>query len=339
MFLPDDLTKTPMRIAILGATSQIAKDLVLSFCAHSSHKLVLYARRPEVVTQWLTRVGLVEQCTVADFSAFSTDEHFDAILNFVGVGNPAQAAAMGASIFDITLEYDEMALAYVRQHPACRYVFLSSGAAYGANFEVPADARTKAVIDINHLQPQDWYAVAKLHAECRHRSLAPLPIVDLRVFNYFSHTQDMQARFLITDIIRALQAGEVFITTPSNIVRDFIDPDHFHQLITLILAAPHMNAALDCYTKAPVEKMTLLSALKETYGLAFQITDSPADVNATGYKRNYFSANHRAEQLGYKPTSTSLEIILQEFEILTRSSPECIKTQTQLNQPLLQQSI
>jgi hypothetical protein len=30
-----------MRIAILGATSQIAKDLVLSFSAQSSHELLL----------------------------------------------------------------------------------------------------------------------------------------------------------------------------------------------------------------------------------------------------------------------------------------------------------
>lgn len=327
-----------MRIAILGATSQIAKDLIHSFCAHSSHELVLYARRPQAVTQWLASTGMASQYAVADFTAFSADEHFDAILNFVGVGNPAQAVAMGASIFDVTLKYDEMALSYVRQHPTCRYLFLSSGAAYGASFDAPANANTKALIDINHLQPQDWYGVAKLHAECRHRALAPLPIVDLRVFNYFSHTQDMTARFLMTDIIQALKTGEVFITSRDNIVRDYIGPNHFYQLISVILAAPHMNAVLDCYTKAPVEKMTLLSALKERYGLVYQIMESSPGVNATGFKHNYFSVHHLAEQFGYMPNSTSLDIILQEIEILTRSSPECLKTQTQLRQPLPQQS-
>ena len=193
-----------MRIAILGATSQIAKDLVLSFSAQSNHELALFARRPEAVKQWLTGVGLSGRYTVADFAVFGADRNFDAILNFVGVGNPAQAAAMGASIFDVTLQYDERALAYVRQHPDCRYLFLSSGAAYGSTFDEPADENTKAVVAINHLQPQDWYAVAKLHAECRHRSLKHLPIVDIRVFNYFSHTQDISARFLITDILRAI---------------------------------------------------------------------------------------------------------------------------------------
>ncbi len=131
-----------MRLAILGATSQIAKDLVQSFAAESSHELVLYARRPVVVAQWLTLVGLAGRYAVADFDAFSADEHFDAILNFVGVGDPAQAAAMGATIFDVTLKYDELAMGYVRQHPHCRYIFLSSGAAYGSNFDAPVDANT-----------------------------------------------------------------------------------------------------------------------------------------------------------------------------------------------------
>ena len=86
-----------MRIAILGATSQIAKDLVLSLSRQSTHDLVLYARRTEVVAQWLTSVGLSGRYRVTDFKSFGSGEIFDAIINFVGSGNPAQTAAMGAS--------------------------------------------------------------------------------------------------------------------------------------------------------------------------------------------------------------------------------------------------
>jgi hypothetical protein len=43
-----------------------------------------------------------------------------------------------------------------------------------------------------------------MHAEAKHRALFNFSIVDVRVFNYFSHTQDMNARFLITDIVRAI---------------------------------------------------------------------------------------------------------------------------------------
>ena len=302
-----------MRIAILGATSQIAKDLVLSFSAQSNHELVLYARRPVVVKQWLASVCLVGRYAVADFTAFSADEHFDALLNFVGVGNPAQAAAMGASIFDVTLKYDEMALDYVRQHPQCRYIFLSSGAAYGSSFDEPVDANTKAVIAINNLQPQDWYAVAKLYAECRHRSLPHLAIFDIRVFNYFSRTLDISARFLITDILRAIRDKVVLKTSPDYIVRDFVTPSDFYKLVISLLAAPATNAAIDCYTLAPIDKRTLLAAMQDKFGLQYEITAANASVNATGCKPHYYSLNKRAADFGYEPALTSMEGILLEM--------------------------
>lgn len=309
-----------MRIAVLGATSQIAKDLVLSFCAQRSHELVLYARRPEVVSQWLASVGLVGRYAVADFAAFSADAHFDAILNFVGVGNPAQAAAMGASIFDVTLKYDEMALDYVRQHPDCRYIFLSSGAAYGASFDEPVNENTKAIIAINNLQPQDWYAVAKLHAECRHRSLPHLAIVDIRVFNYFSHTQDMSARFLMTDVLRAIRDKTILKTSPDYIVRDFLHPSDFYKLVDALLSSPAINVAVDCYSRAPIDKPSLLAAMQEKFGLQYEIVQAGTGVNATGGKPHYYSLNTRAADFGYQPTLTSLEGIVNEMQMILQAA-------------------
>lgn len=305
-----------MRLAILGSTSQIAKDLVQSFAAQGHHELVLYARRPDVVSQWLLNVGLVGRYSVADFAAFSADEHFDAILNFVGVGNPAQAAAMGATIFDVTLKYDELALDYVRQHPDCRYIFLSSGAAYGTSFDAPVCKDTRAVVAINQLQSQDWYAVAKLHAECRHRALAHLSIVDIRVFNYFSHTQDMEARFLITDIVRAIRDKTVLKTSAAYMVRDYLHPADFYGLVSAVLAAPATNAVVDCYSKAPIDKTTLLTALQVKFGLQYELVQIAAGVNATGTKPHYYSLNKRAAEFEYLPGLNSLEGILKEVAIV-----------------------
>jgi nucleoside-diphosphate-sugar epimerase len=304
-----------MKIAILGATSQIAKDLIVSFSNEKNKQLHLFARRPDDVTKWLNDVGLSERYLVDEFGGFGTQE-FDAIINFVGVGNPAQASAMGASIFDVTLQYDELALNYIRHHPDCRYLFLSSGAAYGTSFNSPVDAQTKATVAINNLQPQDWYAVAKLHAECRHRSLAHLPIVDIRVFNYFSHTQDMEARFLITDIVRAIRGKTVLKTSADYIVRDFIGPSDFYQLIKAILTSPANNDVLDCYSKAPIDKPTLLTAMQDRFGLKYEISKSNASVNATGSKSHYFSLNNKAKNYGYQPTLSSIESILIEAESL-----------------------
>lgn len=306
-----------MRIAIFGATSQIAKDLVLSFSADKQHDLVLYARRPEAVIQWLHRENMAHTYAVANFEAFGNAEHFDAILNFVGVGNPAQAAAMGASIFDVTLQYDELALSYVKQHPQCRYIFLSSGAAYGSNFDNPADANTKAVIDINHLQPQDWYGVAKLHAECRHRALPHLSIIDLRVFNYFSHTQDIKAGFLISEILRSIREQSIFKTSKENIIRDYLHPDDFYQIITKALSAPQeTNLALDCYSKEPIDKITLLDMIKKEFNLQYEFFEKAPSVNLTGSKLRYHSNNQKAAFFGYFPKWTSSNGLLSEISIL-----------------------
>lgn len=300
-----------MRIAILGATSQIAKDLIFSFSVEEDKHLRLFARRPDEVTKWLASIGLSRRYPADDYSEFGKQE-FDAIINFVGSGNPAQTAAMGASIFDVTLQYDEIALDYVRQHPDCRYLFLSSGAAFGSTFDEPADENTKAVIAINSFKPQDWYAVAKLYAECRHRSLPHLPIVDIRVFNYFSRTQDILARFLITDILRAIRDKMVLKTSPDYIVRDFLHPSDFYKLVSALLLAPAANAAVDCYSCAPIDKPTLLATMQERFGLQYETTKATASVNATGSKPYYYSLNTRAADFGYQPALTSSEGILKE---------------------------
>lgn len=302
-----------MRIAILGATSQIARDLIVSFSAVEDKHLHLFARRPDEVAKWLAPAGLSGRYPVDEFSGFAKQE-FDAVINCVGVGNPAQAVAMGHSIFDITLRFDEMVLSYLQAHPTCRYLFLSSGAAYGSSFNEPARRDTPAVVAINDLVPHEWYGVAKLHAECRHRAHSDLSIIDIRVFNYFSCIQDLSARFLITDILRAIRDKTVLNTSPDFIMRDFLHPSDFYVLVNALLSAPTANAVVDCYSRAPIDKPNLLETMKEKFGLRYEVTEATTSVNATGTKPHYYSLNTRAADFGYKPSLTSLEGILQESE-------------------------
>lgn len=302
-----------MQIAILGATSHIAKDLIRSLASEPALDLWLYARRPQAVQAWLS--GLPHaHCQVGtfdDFRAAPTD--FDAILNFVGVGNPAQAAAMGASIFDVTQDFDDLALAHLQLKPGCRYIFASSGAAYGGDFAQPVDETTPAVVPINRLQPSDWYGAAKLHAECRHRSLSGLSIVDIRIFNYFSSTEDINARFLITDMLRAIRNGDVFQTSAANITRDYAGPREVCQLVKRILAAPATNAAVDSYTKAPIDKLSLLKAMQAEFGLRYELIEQQTGLAATGNKTHYYSNNRKAAQLfGYAPTTSALDVVIEQ---------------------------
>lgn len=309
-----------MTLAILGATSQIARDLVVSLHRAGATgsgdlpELRLFARQPAAVEAWLASQGLAGAYQAQSFEHFLQGGPYQAILNFVGVGNPAQAAAMGASIFEVTQHYDELALAYLRQHPGTRYLFLSSGAVFGQGFEQPVHERSCARFALNQLQPQDWYGLAKLQAEARHRSLGDLPIIDLRVFNYFSATQDRSARFLVTDMLRAIEQGSVLRTSPDFVVRDFLHPRDFHALVACLLAAAPANDAVDCYTRAPIDKPTLLAAMQAGFGLQYEVVESSAAVNATGLKPHYYSVNRRAQHYGYSPSMTSLEGLFAGFE-------------------------
>jgi hypothetical protein len=118
-----------------------------------------------------------------------------------------------------------MVLDYQRSYPACHYLFLSSGAAYGSNFKEPATFDTLAIVAINSLSPQESYGVAKLHTECRHRSHTELSIID----------------------IRAIRDKKTLKTSPEYIVRDFLHPSDFYKLVSALLLSPATSAVVDAY--------------------------------------------------------------------------------------------
>ena len=304
-----------MRIAIFGANSQIAKDLLLSFSKKKNYEFSLFVRNVGLLKKWINNKNLNENYQVQEYSNFNNNQKYDLIINFVGIGDPAKVQEMGNNIFKITEKYDEMVLKYLKCNKETRYIFLSSGAVYGGDYKYPVNKDALATIDINNLAVTDWYAIAKLYAEAKHRSLPNLFIVDVRVFNYFSHTQSMNARFLITDIIHAIKNKEVFKTSSENIARDFITPPDFYNLIRTIIDFKPINIALDCYTKSPVLKFDLLSEFGSKFGLKYEVGKDIDIVNATGAKLNYYSVNKVAKGMGYNPKNTSLEGIFQEVNL------------------------
>jgi len=304
-----------MRIAILGANSQIAKDLLLSFSKKKKYEFSLFVRKVELLKKWINNKNLNESYQVQEYSNFNNNQKYDLIINFVGIGDPAKVQEIGNNIFKITEQYDEMVLEYLKYNKETKYIFLSSGAVYGGDYKDPVNKDTLATIDINNLAATDWYAIAKLYVEAKHRSLPNLFIVDVRVFNYFSRTQSMNARFLITDIVHAIKNKEVFKTSSENIARDFITPPDFYNLIRTIIDFKPINIALDCYTKSPVLKFDLLSEFGSKFGLKYEVDKDIDIVNATGAKLNYYSVNKVAKGMGYNPKNTSLEGIFQEVNL------------------------
>lgn len=308
-----------MKIAILGANSTIAKDLVVSFSQKTAHKLQLFCRQPAELQMWLAERNINSNYQINNYEGFAKGE-YEAIINFVGSGDPAKTQLMGSQILDITYYYDNMALNYLQTHKKCHYIFISSGAVFGANaFDKPVDEHSQSVIDINNIQPHDYYGIAKLYAEIRHRAMPDYAIVDVRVFNYFSPTVDINSRFLITDILRALKSNEIFTTSPDNIYRDYIGQEDFYNIISLLLQS-YRNMALDCYSVIPIGKLGLLKYMQENHGLKVTFIKSIVNTSGTGYKINYYSNNKRLLSMGYQPKYSSLEMLMINANIMINGS-------------------
>ena len=317
-----------MRLAILGATSQIAKDLVMQLGSKTQLHLGLFSRRSADVARWLHEHPVRASTFVGQFENLGgTSPAYDAIINFVGSGDPARTQLMGPDIMSVTYDFDSIALQYLKSNPSCRYIFMSSGAAFGGGFEVPASDQTCSSFLLNHLRPQDWYGVSKMYAETRHRAEQDYAIVDLRIFNYFSSTSDVEARFLISDALRAIRDKSILRTAPANIWRDYVGPREIAQIVERIIQAEPQNVAIDCFSKSPVDKLSMLASLKSEFGLQYEFAGASVGINATGVKSHYYSENKLASRLfGYEPISNAIEIVLsQSRELLYRPEQGALK--------------
>lgn len=308
----------PQVLAVLGAGSQIARDFVLSiFAARRRCRLLLYTSDVKRIEAWWRTSGFIGDVVIDGYDGYGQVAH-DAVINFVGVGSPARASQMGSSILGITQRFDQLVMDQMIRAPSRRYIFISSGAVYGKVFDAPATDDSKSIFPLSSIGAEDWYGLSKFLAEVNHRSRADLPIIDLRVFNYFSRRQDLTSRFFLTDVVSAIVEKRSVTVSSQPIVRDFLCPEDFYQLVSCLLDAPPVNAALDCYSAAPVSKFALLDELRSRYGLDYvcRSEQDAAVVNATGDKANYFSLSRKAASFGYVPRYTSLAGVLAEVSAI-----------------------
>jgi nucleoside-diphosphate-sugar epimerase len=307
-----------MRIAILGATSQIARDLIMSFSAEPETALVLFGRDKERIVGWLQQNLQNTNSEVKSYAEFKATDHFDVIINFVGSGDPARTEQLGPKILDLTREFDDLAMSYVKANDQCKYIFLSSGAVFGSDFTDPVSENSVAKFRLNQLNASNWYGFSKAYAECNHRAHASLPIVDVRVFNYFSHSQDITAKFFISQIIQAIFNRKSLSISPEPMVRDYLGDEDFSQLIKKILQHEYVNVPIDCYTKNPSTKEEVINYFKRDYNLNYILDENEPKHLATGEKTNYYSTNKAAEKFSYKPLYSSLESIKNGFSIIAQ---------------------
>jgi nucleoside-diphosphate-sugar epimerase len=195
---------------------------------------------------------------------------------------------------------------------------MSSGAVYGKYFQNPVTEKSCLLNGVTEISPEDFYAVAKLNAEAKHRSFDQSNIVDLRIFSYISKFIDLNSNFLVSEIMKAIKNNQTFMTNDQNISRDYLHPDDMMQIINLVIKkwkeVGFINDTFDTYSRNPVTKMDMLKSLAEKYNLQYEIEDKAnIDSSATGFKMNYYSVNRKLKNLGYEPRYSSLESILKVF--------------------------
>jgi nucleoside-diphosphate-sugar epimerase len=297
------------RIAILGATSHLAKGLLSELSGRAGYDLSLFARVPEKVSGFLEHIKFRGSWKALPLDAFAAST-YDAIINSIGVSDP-QALAAGADLFFVTEQWDTRVLRHLDANPSTRYIYLSSGAVYAPSFESPSAEDTRAILPVNHLDRRHFYQISKLHAEAKHRALAPLGIYDVRVFAYFSRYQDLGRRFFVSELVRALREHREFVTDDADMVRDYAGPRDLFGLVEKCFSGPAVNGPFDLYSRAPTSKRAILDWFTQNRGLRCRVVPE-ATMSPTGRKDQYYSVYRSAERLGYKPCQDALGVVTTE---------------------------
>ena len=299
-----------MNIAILGATSHIAKGLIERFLNLGAHHLHLFSRSQDRVRQFLAASGASDSadCTVhAGYQSFAAQRH-DVIINCIGVETRNKHNCDFTRYFSVTEEFDALVLSYLQEiKPDALYISFSSGAVYGKGFSAPAAAASVNAVRVNQLAPEDFYGIARINAEAKHRAHGNLRIVDLRIFSYFSRYITLTDGYFITDVMEAILGDKLLVTDTSDMVRDYLHPDDLFAMILSCIRAGKLNRALDVNSKAPVSKQEILDYFAAQYGLKYERRQFSENASATGAKSNYFSTCNQACQMGYAPQFSSMD--------------------------------
>jgi len=303
------------KIAVLGATGHIAKGLIYNFYLNGIEDVFLFARSKTRLLKFLSSIRCEKKFIKRDFEKFPNYK-YDVVINCVGLGSPLKVKDTGAKIFELTEEFDSMVLNYLKRYPNTLYISFSSGAAFGTEFKLPVGNDTYSKWNINNIQQSDYYGIAKFYSEVKHRSLKNLNIVDLRVFGYFSRFIDLDASYLLSEIILCMKNKERLVTNSQNIIRDFVHPEDIFSLIKKCILKENINEVFDVYSKKPVSKFEILNFFEKNYGLKYKINKKIKTASVTGVKINYYSKSRKAEKIGYRPKFTSINCIAKETKEL-----------------------
>lgn len=304
------MTRELKKIAILGASSHVARSLLPFFFNETDADLFLFGRDAEKIRSAATVDLSSSRVRVFDgFNAFE-NENYDLCLNCVGAGTPNALGENYSRWFTLTETFDNKILSHLSDsNPTALYVSFSSGAVYGGLRRAGAENSVLS-LSVNRLNVPDYYILARLNAEAKHRSFKDLRVLDVRLFSYFSRYLDDNAGYFMSDVLRALKTKTVLHVKPSDMCRDYIAPEDLFALIVCASKADAVNETVDAYSLKPVLKSEILNAFQEKFGLNYVSDGHFVSPNA---ERNiYYSDYKAAGKFGYRPAKSALETLVDE---------------------------
>ncbi|MEM4248157.1 MAG: NAD-dependent epimerase/dehydratase family protein, partial [Candidatus Nanoarchaeia archaeon] len=245
---------------------------------------------------------------------------YNAVINCIGAGTPSKLGQDYYKWFKLIEEYDNMILNYLLKSNHTIYINFSSGAIYNSNGIKPVSKHSICKLYPNYLKPENFYTICRLNSEAKHRALDILKIVDIRIFSFFSRFIDLSSGYLISEILNCIIQNKPFITTKTNIIRDYIHPKDLFALILTQIQAPK-NHAIDAKSLKPVKKFEMLDYFEKKYGLKIEIKDNISTVSPNGERKIYYSKILTPK---FQPKFKSIETIATESEqILNKISYDC----------------
>lgn len=296
-----------MRIAILGATGHLSKCVFWSFSKDKDVEFFLFSRSKINAENFYRRFS---DTTINYFDDYQMFHRFDYDLIFNGIGSWDSKDQPSNHIFHVTEYYDNLILYYQESHPQAISIHVSSGAAYSNSFSSPAEENSQTAIMINHIVEKDFYSIAKINSEAKHRSFPEMNIVDIRLFGFFSRYMSLEYPYLLSALIQSTKEHKLFKIVKEDFWRDYIHMTDFSLLLHSIVERKRINMAVDICSKLPISKSDLIHLFMGKYGLKVQ-EDTSAKVSKTGIKPFYYSIQKNDL---YIPQYTSLEAVENELK-------------------------
>ena len=159
-------------------------------------------------------------------------------------------------------------------------------------------------------------------SELKHRKLARLNIVDLRIFNYLQTTNLIDEGSFLGSVFSSIDKRLEFNTNSLEIYRDYINAELFYDAVESVLSPASLNRGFDLYSKAHTSKSDILTMLSREFGLRINLKDDVdfSNFNLTGIKKHYYSKNKDIGDFGYSPNLSSLCMIKKEANRLFKDT-------------------